>query len=114
MSRTSTTTRPDGSVTASPSNVNLKKPPIQVLQAFINLRASPDFETIREWLRDCRKTARDELEQHTEDDKFARIQGRSQTLATLIELSLRAPELLEQQQTRIVKNEQRRRIGSTS
>ena len=107
-----TTKRHDGSVTASRSKfVNIKQPPIQVLQAFINLRVSTDFETIQEWLRQCRKTARDELETHTEDDKFSRIQGRSQTLKAILETSEKAPELLEQQQTRMVKNESRKRTA---
>jgi len=89
--------------------MNLKQPPIQVLQAFCNLRVNSDFETILEWLRDCRKTARDELEAHTEDDKFARIQGRSQTLKTILDTSASAPKLLLELQTRIEKNESRKR-----
>ena len=89
--------------------MNIKQPPPQVLQAFINLRVSTDFETIQEWLRECRKTARDELEKHVDEDHFARVQGRSLTLKTILDLSENAPELLEQQQTRMVKNESRKR-----
>lgn len=89
--------------------MNLKQPPPQVLQAFCNLRVSTDFETIQEWLRECRKTARDELETYTDDGKFARVQGRSLTLKTILDLSQNAPELLEQLQTRMNKNESRKR-----
>jgi hypothetical protein len=93
--------------------MNLKQPSIQVLQAFVNLRVNTDFETIQEWLRECRKTTRDELEKHTDDGLFARVQGRSQTLRDLIDLSQNAAKLLEETHTRIEKNEQRRRISST-
>jgi hypothetical protein len=91
--------------------VNLKKPSIQVLQAFINLRVSEDFETILEWLRECRKTARDELEQHTDEDLFARVQGRSQTLKSILDLSETANIQLEKQTTRMMENESRKRTA---
>lgn len=103
------TKKPVGSVTASLSNMNINQPPIQVLQAFCNLRANHDFGVIQEWLRECRKTARDELEGHTDDEKFSRVQGRSQTLKAILDMSANAPQLLNQQQTRMEKNDSRKR-----
>ena len=94
--------------------MNLKKPSIQVLQAFTNLRVNEDFGTILEWLRENRKTARDELERHTDEDLFARVQGRSQTLKEFLELSYTASKQLEKQQTRVNQNESRKRTAQGS
>ena len=77
----------------------------------MNLRVNTDFETILEWLRDCRKTARDELEKHTGEDLFARVQGRSQTLKTILDTSDNAEKLLENLQTRMNHNESRKRTA---
>ena len=77
----------------------------------MNLRVNTDFETILEWLRDCRKTARDELEKHTDEDLFARVQGRSQTLKAILDTSDNADKLLENLQTRMNHNESRKRTA---
>jgi hypothetical protein len=73
----------------------LNKAPKEVLQAFTNLRVSDDFGVVIEWLRENRKTARDELEQHTEGLKFARAQGKALFLKYFIETNESAPEALK-------------------
>lgn len=71
------------------------KPTPEVLQALTNLRVSTDFETVVEWLRENRKTARDKLEDHTEDKLFFRIQGESRCLKELLDINDTAPQRLE-------------------
>ena len=72
-----------------------KKPSKEVLQALTNLRASSDFEVVLEWLRENRKTARDELEAHTEALKFGRAQGEALTLKAILDANDTAPKALE-------------------
>lgn len=43
----------------------------------MNLRVSDDYQTVLEWLRTERKTARDELEQRTDPVALAQSQGKA-------------------------------------
>jgi hypothetical protein len=104
-----TTTKPATNDGGSQSKGSLDQPNIQVLQAFLNLRVSDDFEAILEWLRLCRKTARDELEQHVDSEKFSRVQGLSLALKKFLDVADKAAPLLEQRQTRMIQNEHRSR-----
>ena len=70
------------------------KPTKQVLQAFTNLRVNPDFEVVLEWLRENRKTARDELENRPSEEMFGQSQGKSLTLKSILETNDLAPTLL--------------------
>ncbi len=73
----------------------MKSAPKEVLQACVNLRVSDDFKVILEWLRSNRKTARDGLEDHTDDEKFHRIQGESRCLRDILKTNDNAAQLLE-------------------
>ena len=70
-------------------------PTPEVLQALTNLRVSSDFETVVEWLRENRKTARDKLEDHVEDKYFLRFQGEARFLKEFLELNDTAPQRLD-------------------
>jgi hypothetical protein len=70
------------------------KPTKEVLQAMTNLRVSSDFEVVLEWLRNSRKTARDELENQLDEQKFARVQGRALALKVILDTNENAPALL--------------------
>lgn len=70
------------------------KPTKEALQALVNLRVSHDFEVVIEWLRECRKTARNECEQQLDPQKVLRAQGKALCLRDILDTIDAAPEQL--------------------
>ena len=71
------------------------KPTPEVTQALTNLRVSPDFEVVLEFLAAQRTVARDETETIVEGPLLWRAQGRSTFLRDFLKMNQGAPEQLQ-------------------
>lgn len=71
------------------------KPTPELVQALVNLRVSHDFDTVVQFLRAERETARDECESIIEGPKLWRAQGRSTFVKDFLTLDEDAAAALE-------------------
>ena len=71
------------------------KPTPEVVQSLVNLRVSPDFEVIVQFLRAQREMARDDCETIPDGVKLWRQQGRSACLKEFLELDEKAAVTLQ-------------------
>ena len=71
------------------------KPTPEVVQSLVNLRVSPDFEVVVQYLRAQRETSRDNCEILIEGPKLWREQGRSLCLKEFLVLDETAANHLQ-------------------